>query len=113
MILAICDPQGAIILQFKKLFLRDKILAKKISRIYEFWTIKELLNACQSISFDCVIFSNEFSEVCFPLANTFFGNERELLTKRQGLRPTGERPVAQKQNKVSRYARPRQSGGIF
>ena len=79
MVLAICDPQGAIILHFKKLFLRDKVLAKKISRIYEFWTIKELLNACQSISFDCVIFSNEFAEVCFPLANTFFGNERELL----------------------------------
>ena len=59
MVLAICDPQGAIILQFEKLFLHDKVLAKKISRIYEFWTIKELLNACQNISFDCVIFSNE------------------------------------------------------
>ena len=79
MVLAICDPQGAIILRFKKLFQRDEVLSKTVSTVYEFWTIQELLDACQKISFDCVILPNEISDVYFPVAKRFFGGREKLL----------------------------------
>ena len=45
MIIAVCDPKGIAIEAIKTILYHDKGLSDRISRIYEFWNMEQLLDA--------------------------------------------------------------------
>ena len=57
MIIAVCDPKGIAIEAIKTILYHDKGLSDRISRIYEFWNMEQLLDASRDSSFDCIVFS--------------------------------------------------------
>lgn len=58
MIIAVCDPKGIAIEAIKTILYHDKGLSDRISRIYEFWNMEQLLDASRDSSFDCIVFPN-------------------------------------------------------
>ena len=44
MIIAVCDPKGIAIEAIKTILYHDKGLSDRISRIYEFWNMEQLLD---------------------------------------------------------------------
>ena len=58
MIIAVCDPKGIAIEAIKTIWYHDKGLSDRISRIYEFWNMEQLLDASRDSSFDCIVFPN-------------------------------------------------------
>ena len=86
MIIAVCDPKGIAIEAIKTILYHDKGLSDRISRIYEFWNMEQLLDASRDSSFDCIVFPNycnsHNSVVCslscgynrFPLVEHCSGN---------------------------------------
>lgn len=86
MIIAVCDPKGIAIEAIKTILYHDKGLSDRISRIYEFWNMEQLLDASRDSSFDCIVFPNycnsHNSVVCslscgynrFPLDAVLEGN---------------------------------------
>lgn len=56
MIIAVCDPKGIAIEAIKTILYHDKGLSDRISRIYEFWNMEQLLDASRDSSFDCIVF---------------------------------------------------------
>ena len=54
MIIAVCDPKGIAIEAIKTILYPDKGLSDRISRIYEFWNMEQLLDASRDSSFDCI-----------------------------------------------------------
>lgn len=49
MIIAVCDPKGIAIEAIKTILYHDKGLSDRISRIYEFWNMEQLLDASRDI----------------------------------------------------------------
>ena len=49
MIIAVCDPKGIAIEAIKTILYHDKGLSDRISRIYEFWNMEQLLDAIPTI----------------------------------------------------------------
>ena len=52
MIIAVCDPKGIAIEAIKTILYHDKGLSDRISRIYEFWNMEQLLDASRD-SYTC------------------------------------------------------------
>ena len=63
MIIAVCDPKGIAIEAIKTILYHDKGLSDRISRIYEFWNMEQLLDASRDSSFDCIVFPNYRSDI--------------------------------------------------
>ncbi len=57
MIIAVCDPKGIAIEAIKTILYHDKGLSDRISRIYEFWNMEQLLDASRDSSFRLHCFS--------------------------------------------------------
>lgn len=72
MIIAVCDPKGIAIEAIKTILYHDKGLSDRISRIYEFWNMEQLLDASRDSSFDCIVFPNYCnSHICLWPVETY------------------------------------------
>lgn len=73
MIIAVCDPKGIAIEAIKTILYHDKGLSDRISRIYEFWNMEQLLDASRDSSFDCIVFPNYCNSHNFNVVKTMGG----------------------------------------
>ncbi len=58
MIIAVCDPKGIAIEAIKTILYHDKGLSDRISRIYEFWNMEQLLMPAEIVLSTAFVFPN-------------------------------------------------------
>ena len=81
MIIAVCDPKGIAIEAIKTILYHDKGLSDRISRIYEFWNMEQLLDASRDSSFDCIVFPNYCNSHNSVVCSLSCGYNRFLLVE--------------------------------
>ena len=81
MIIAVCDPKGIAIEAIKTILYHDKGLSDRISRIYEFWNMEQLLDASRDRMLYNEINAQANRKVCVMLLQhfvNFIGGNEEI-----------------------------------